>query len=771
MPVLVWVGLVIAGLAFVSRLHVSADMAAFLPRAASPGQQVLVDQMRDGIVSRLVLVAIEAPRSPDRLAALSKGLAARLRENPAIATVSNGELQALGRDRDFLWSHRYVLSDQVSPARFTAAGLRQALEQDLTALGSTAGFLLKRTLAEDPTGEMLHLIEQQAMAGDGPARPEGVFVSPDGTRALLIVQLRAAGSDLDAEQAALAAIRAAFSETARGVPEARLILSGPPVFAVEARDRIRSDITRLSAAATLIVASGLLLAYRSPLVLLLAFVPVTTGLLAGVVAVGGVFGTVQGVTLGFGTTLIGEAVDYAIYLFTQTTADSPPARTMARIWPTLRLGTATSICGFSAMLLSGFEGFAQLGLLTIAGVAVAACVTRWVLPALLPRGFAGVRQSRPLLRAAAVAGRTRPLRLPAALLIAASLVSLAFGRGAFWAGDLASLSPVPAAQLRLDQTLRRDMRAPEAAFLVASAPRPTMDAALESAERLDAVLKRGMAQGWMAGFETPSRVWPSAETQRARLAALPPAPALRQALDTALKGLPFQPGLFEPFLAAVERARDAGPITRHDLDGTSLALQLDSLLMHGPDGWMALLPLRGVTDPSRLAEAIQTEPGAMLIDLKAESNAVLGAYLREGASLAGLGAAGIVLLLLAALRSWRRLARVTLPLAASVVVTLAGLRLAGHPLSVFNLFGLLLVVAIGSNYCLFFERQPADRASRLRVVASVLFANASTVAGFGVLALSATPVLHDLGLPVACGTLLSLLFAAILTSPSRSHAA
>jgi predicted exporter len=108
------------------------------------------------------------------------------------------------------------------------------------------------------------------------------------------------------------------------------------------------------------------------------------------------------------------------------------------------------------------------------------------------------------------------------------------------------------------------------------------------------------------------------------------------------------------------------------------------------------------------------------------------------------------------------------PLAASVVVTLAILRLGGHPLSIFNLFGLLLVVAIGSNYCLFFDRQRHDAEGLPRVLASMLLANGCTVAGFGVLALSQTQVLHGLGMPVAIGTLLSLLFAAIIMSPSHA---
>jgi predicted exporter len=53
-----------------------------------------------------------------------------------------------------------------------------------------------------------------------------------------------------------------------------------------------------------------------------------------------------------------------------------------------------------------------------------------------------------------------------------------------------------------------------------------------------------------------------------------------------------------------------------------------------------------------------------------------------------------------------------------------------------------------------------------QVLASLLLANGCTVAGFGVLSLSRTPVLHDLGVPVAIGTLLSLIFATIIMSPA-----
>jgi predicted exporter len=386
---------------------------------------------------------------------------------------------------------------------------------------------------------------------------------------------------------------------------------------------------------------------------------------------------------------------------------------------------------------------------------------------LLPVRFAGVRQSGTMMRIATIATRGRHLRPVVVILTVMAAASLALGNGAFWAGDLSSLSPVPPDQQRLDQSLRRDMRAPDAANLIVI-KRGDEESALQAAERLTASLAPVIRQGGLAGLDSPARYLPSLAMQQARQAALPDATTLRVALDGALDGLPFRSNLFAPFMADVEKARSLAPINRADLKGTSIALKLDSLLLRQADGWTAMLSLRGVTAPAAVANAVADEPDAILVNLKTESDRLLRVYLREGVSLASLGAAAITLLLLVSLRSLRRLAMVIAPLVAAVVVTFAVLRLGGHALSIFNLFGVLLVVAIGSNYCLFFDRQRADPHGTPRVLASLLLANISTVMGFGVLALSQTPVLHDLGLPVAIGTFLSLIFATIIMSPPQA---
>jgi predicted exporter len=99
-----------------------------------------------------------------------------------------------------------------------------------------------------------------------------------------------------------------------------------------------------------------------------------------------------------------------------------------------------------------------------------------------------------------------------------------------------------------------------------------------------------------------------------------------------------------------------------------------------------------------------------------------------------------------------------LPLLAAVAIVIAGLHLAGERLHLLHLVGMLLIVAVGSNYALFFGRQgeSADPAT----LTSMLVACLTTTVGFGALALSKVPVLHAIGVTVGPGAILALLLAA-----------
>ncbi|HYH42729.1 MAG TPA: MMPL family transporter [Burkholderiales bacterium] len=764
-PVALWLAAIIACIVIVTRTEFSADLTAFLPRSASPAQEVLVEQLRDGVVSRLILAGIEgAP--PAALAQASKRLASALRTQDAFLAVDNGEEQSLGKDREFLWNNRYLLSPAMTPEHFSGTGLRAALEDSVQSLGSPAALLTQRILPNDPTGELLRIVGEL----EGQARPatrEGVWFSRDGARALLVIQTRAAGYDIDAQARALDAIRAAFSKT-EAAPGARLLVTGPAVFSVSTRALIKDDAWRFSLIATALIAALLLTLYRSPRVLVLGLLPVASGALAGVASVSLGFGAVHGITLGFGATLIGEGVDYAIYLFTQMGPGKTPRAALQRIWPTLRLGLLTSICGFGAMLFSGFQGLAQLGLFSITGLLVAVAVTRWVLPALIPAGFEARAATTLAPRMMAIVGWTPKLRYPAMLVIGLAAIHVATQRHSLWSDDLSRLSPIPVSEQRLDGDLRREIGAPDVRHLVVVTAEDRQ-AALRAAETTAAALRVAADKNLLDSFDSPAVYLPSIETQRARQAAIPAAEVLRKDLIGAAQGLPFRDGLFEPFLRDAQNAKSAVPLERQSLDGTRLALKVDSLLVRRAAGWAAILPLRGVTDAQAVGSVLAqpAEGRVVLLDLKRATDEMFQTYRREALDHALLGAAAIVLLLLVALRSPRRVAAVVAPLAAAVTVTFSVLLLAVGMLTMFHLVGLLLVIAVGSNYALFFERYGISDEGSSRTITSVFFATLTTVLGFGVLSFSKVPVLSALGSTVGLGGILSFVFSAIFLGRPR----
>ena len=785
---IVWLGCVAFAVMVVARAHYSTDLSAFLPAHPTPTQQLLVDQLRDGPASRLILIAIEQGDAAAR-ARVSLGLVERLRKDAKFAGINNGEAVAGQGDREFLFQHRYLLSEAVNAQRFTAAGLSAAIRETIDDLASPAGLLFKSLLPRDPTGELLNVLDQLARSPTPESR-DGVWVGSDGSRALAVAEIAAKGSDSDAQSMAIDAIRAAFAEAAAESPRGgdrgvQLRLSGPGVFAVAARAKIERAAVRLSIASSILVVTLLLLVYRSLPALGLGLLPVATGALVGIAAVALGFGAVHGITLGFGITLIGESVDYSIYFFIQSRqpqSGAVPVRGWQQLWwPTIRLGMLTSVCGFASLLPSGFPGLQQLGLYSISGLIAAASVTRYVLPALLPAHFA-IRDVTPLgLRAGSVLQSAQRLSGARLLLCGALLAMLASAvlyhdRESLWNRELSALSPISADEQIYDAKLRADLGAADVRDLVIVSG-PDMESILRGAESAARALQPLVDEKVIGGFENPAAYLPSMATQESRRSSLPSVADLRANLNQALGVLPLRAESLRPFLEDVEATRHAALVTPRDLAGTSLSAGFDALVLHQKDQWNALLPLRSAKtgaqiDLGKVMAALKDShvDEARVLDLKQESDALYDSYLSEAVRFSLAGFLALTLLLLITLRSPRRVTRVLAPLVLAVLTVAAGLAIAGVHLSILHLVGMLLIVAVGSNYALFFDRQAnsEEAGEEARTLAALVIANASTVIGFGLLSFSQVPVLVALGTTVAPGTFLALLFAAIGFRAARS---
>ncbi|NYZ61189.1 MMPL family transporter [Luteimonas sp. SJ-16] len=762
---LAWLAvLLLAGWLVAARLEFSGDLRRFLPDARTPEQRLLIDELGEGPGSRLLLLALSGD-APEVLAAQSQALQAALAPDPRFSLVANGAAGDLSAFPADLLPYRYLLTTSFDDTPLDADALRDAFDARLQDLGSPAAGLVEPLLPSDPTLETLVLAEAWAPA----AAPEPIFdvwFDRAGARALLLVETHAAGFDPTGQLDAVETIRARF-DTVRGDSPAALQMTGPGAFSVDIGGRTQREAQRIGMADTIGLVLLLLLAYRSWKMPLLGALPLASAGIAGLGAVALLFPAgVHGITIAFGFTLIGVVQDYPIHFFSHQRAGLSPWKNVRGLWPALSTGVIATCIAYATFLFSGVDGLRQLAVFTVAALAVAALVTRYLLPGLVDPAPPDIADSPRLQRLwHRIEALPRP-KWSLAVLALASLASIVFAPGPTWQNDLSKLTPVDPEAMALDTELRAELGAPDVRYVLA-AQGIDADAVLAATAALRPALDARVADGRLDGYDMAARYLPSADVQRARQSALPDAPALRAMLASVLADSPFRADAFDPFVADVERARTAPLLTVRDLQGSPLASAVSGLLLVHPERATALVSLSGLDNPADLATVASAASGAdvslRLLDMKDASESLVIEY--RGRVLAAMSVA--LLLLVAtvwiALRKPRRVWRVLLPTLLTLLVIVAVLRLAGVELTLFHLVALILAAGLGLDYALFFEHAGDDRADQIRTLHAVLVCSLMTLLVFSLLALSSIPVLRAIGstvaLGVVCNFVLSLLVA------------
>ncbi|MEQ1793226.1 MAG: MMPL family transporter [Nitrospira sp.] len=757
--VVLWTVAMACGLWLVTaRVSVHSELADLLPEGTTATQRLLLTQVRTGMAGRILLLAIEGGE-PEVLAQASREFGPRLRATGHFDVVGNGAHVLAKQDHELLFRSRYLLSRHIGPDAFSADALRLALEQRLDDLRSPLASLIKETIPGDPTGELLGILKSWS-SHEGAEKYRGVWMSGDRSQALLVAQTTAAGFDADAQATIQQDIRKAFEAWPGRPASLRLLMSGPGVFAVEIKHTIEAEVWWLSTAASTLVLLFLFASYRSVTLVLLSLIPLSTGIVAGMLAVNGWFGFIHGITLGFGIALLGIVDDYPIHLFSHLNVRGSAPTVIRAIWPTMRLGVLTTVIGFSSLLLAGFPALAQLGLFAVVGLVTAALVTRYMLPVCVPQAFVPREVPRGIVPALARLTRVK-LLVPSAVVLATFV--LLWSDTPLWQTDLASLSPVSEARKRLDLRLRQELGAPDVRDLLVIEGQTAEDV-LQRGEAVMSQLEQLRISGMVAGYDLVSSYLPSRRSQQANQQALPERSVLEHNLQIASAGLPFAPGLFAPFLAAVEAARTQPRLERDTFQGTALGIKLTALLFEQQGQWIAVAPLRGVTDRPRLGEAVagwQT-PGVGYVDLKDESNRLMTAYRDRTVAIVLWGMLVIAAVLAVGLKSIKVLWPVLLPMLSALVVVAALMNAAGESLSLFHVATFLLVIGLGLDYALFFNRPDGAGDERARTLYGLLVCSTTTILVFGVLACSAIPVLHAIGMTAAAGSFCCLLFAGMM---------
>lgn len=752
---------------FVQRqLVIGADLRLFLPNPVTAEQRLLLDEIGEGPVSRVLVVALGGAEAPV-LADVSRALVESLRENPNFRIITNGEV-SLDAVPDELLPYRFLLSPTLDTQQLDEQYLHRELLARGRDLASPAGAFLEPWLPHDPTLELLKLLQRWQPMQE-PHREFDVWFDRKGERALLLAITQAGAFDPDRQRLALGELERALKQAA-GDSKVTMTVSGAGKFSVLMEARTRGQAQAFGTAATIGMIVLLLVAYRSLGSIVLSILPLASAAIAGMTAVSAIFGTVHGITLAFGFTLIGVAQDYPLHLLSHRRPDREPVSIARALWPTLATGVASTCIAYLTFMFSGVNGLAQLACFTVASLAVAGATTRFGLPVLMARTGRDFGASTFLDRLWDRIARLPRMRWTAIALAVIAIGVTALAPQAFWENDLSRLTPVPRDLLVADQQLRSELGTADARYLLVVGA-ANSEQALHTLETLEPSLQKLVSSGAIGGYDHAARYLPSAGTQLRRQAQLPEPAALRATLQRAQTGTPFRAGVFDPFAQDVEQARALPPLTVEKLHASPLGVSIDMLLTQRSGGVTALVTLSAVNDVAALqAFAHDAGDNTRLLDIKDASEELVAA--QRTRILWTLAAAAVLLVVVVAfaLRSRSRVYRVLAPMALTTLLVLAVLRASGVSLNLFHLIALVLAAGLGLDYALFFEHAAADRAEQRRTLHAVLVCSLSTLMVFALLALSDVPVLRAIGVTVTLGVIFNFVFALLLTRPLPGEA-
>lgn len=735
---------------------VQASMLALLPQS---GGDALIRQaearMQEPLSRELLILVGHAQR--ERAVALVAQAGAGLQASGAFAQVQWNLREDLTPLRQQLRAQRLELLG-AADRRLLSEAPEAFIEQRVGQLLDTfAGFGLL-PIEQDWLG--LGLRAQQSLNADTHVQVDltsGTLLlhEPGMTWALLRARSQDDAFDLHAPPQLAALVATLRQQVSEG--GGQMLAAGGVLHAAAGQAKATREIALIGGGATLGTLLLLLFAFRRARVLV-SLLPMAVALLAGCCACVLVFGQINALTLVLGGSLVGVAADYPQHYLSKSWSDGHWSSWSAlrETLPGLSLSLGTNLAGYLALAFTPFPALTQIALFSAAGLIGAYLCSVCLLPAWLNN--LPLSPPRSLRRAAErlVHERLGLLRRIGNWPLLTLL--LLFCAGGLWQlqtqNDLRQwLGQEPALMAEARRIAVLTGQQPTSQFFLVQGTDEGQ--LLHRQTALGQRLDRAVADGELRGYRALSQLSTAQDDQHAlreALARLPehwqplldlglPEAALRAELDELLNApvLPLEQML-------------AGPLGE---------AWRPLWLGRSEQGVAAIVSLQGLNDARILNGLSEGLEGVVLVDRLGELNGLFRATQISAVELKLISSAAIILLLCLPFGLGGALRVICLPLL-SALAALACLGWLGQPLTLFSLFGLLLITAIGVDYAILMRENIGGPAvSLLGTLLSALTAWLS----FGLLLLSQTPAIANFGLTISLG----LVFCFLLSPWAASH--
>ena len=594
-------------------------------------------------------------------------------------------------------------------------------------LYSPLGLGYLRQLERDPTGHFGRYV-----SAFSPVSP-----ATDGSRRLAVLSVPAAALGFDSLPALHAAYRSVQEEGAAAGGE--VYVTGVPLYSAFAGVSARKEMSTIGSASLLVLVAVLLWFLRSGAGLLLTLACVSAGLAVGFASTVLLLGEIHLITLVFGATLIGIAADYALHYLAHSRLPAwTPDTALIRVRRGLVLGVSSSSLAFAALVLLPFPGIRQMGIFMATGLLASFATVCLLFPALYRRA-PGLRTPGGLFDAMRPRSPLRPRSILG--LVVALVAALAFASAE---DDVRAFSVAPAELIRDEERIRAFTGSqPDSRFLLLRAPDQQALAQVERALLAD--LEVLAARGDLTHYAGIGQIVPPA-AQQVENRELWRELFEDGTLSVHLDALGFEPEARAAVFDAL--ASDPGVADYALLEDLELPLGVEGHLGCDESGCANWIRLAGVADIEALTAIVAAHRAVELADPIATINRSIETY--RGAVgwtllVAGAAASAVLVFLAGPLVG---LCILVVPLTACGL-SLALLVLFQGAYSLVNLMALLLVFGVGLDYGVFRALTPRDEqaATSLAIALSAV----TSILAFGMLALSATPVISQFGQSIAVG--------------------
>ena len=748
-PALAWAALCLVLLVMLLSLlpgaRLNSSVLAMLPKQTLGA---IPPALNDGFMQRLdrQLVWLVSPgKQPDPRAA--QQWLNLLQRSSALSEVK-GPMDAAGQKAwgAFFWQHRNGLIDSTTRARLQNGGEAQAqwiLSQLYSAFSGVSG----KELQNDPL--MLMRGSQLALAQNSQKLRlmDGWLVTQDAAgNYWYLLHGELAGSSFDMQQThQLVTTLHDLEEKLKGqYPQAQLLSRGTVFYSDYASQQAKRDVSTLGVATLLGVILLILAVFRSLRPLLLCLLSIGVGALAGTVITLLLFGELHLMTLVMSMSIIGISADYTLYYLTERMVHGEhdsPWQSLAKVRNALLLALLTTVAAYLIMMLAPFPAIRQMAVFAAVGLS-ASCLTVIFWHPWLCRGLPVRPVPAMMLMLRWLAAWRRNKKLSVGLPVALALVSVVGIATLHVDDDISQLQALPQQILAQEKSITAltGQSVDQKWFVVHGA---TAQQTLERLEAFTPALAAAKTAGEISGYRT-----------------LPLNSLARQKRDLAL---------LQQAAPAVTNVLNGAGLATVSPDLSAMPVRVDEWLNSpASEGWRllwltlpngesgVLVPVDGVKESAALEQLASQHPGVVWVDRKASFDTLFALYraVLTGLLLVALGviACGAMLRL-----GWRKGLISLVPSLLSLGCGLAALSATGHPVNLFSLLALVLVLGIGVNYTLFFSN---PRGTPLTSMLAILLAMMTTLLTLGMLVFSATQAISSFGIVLVSG-----IFTAFLLAP------